>query len=309
MRIIRVFPRKTTYTPIDDLAFIGDPPLFRPPADEVHVSVTFTWDIPEGKRLQAAWSQYYPVVKLGGPAFGSDCSTFISGMYVKPGIIFTTRGCNNSCPWCLVPEREGKLIEIPDFAKGHIIQDNNLLQASHGHIENVLNMLMFQKRAAIFAGGLQSSLIDDWFASQLRFKRIDCIFLAADTPGSLSALEKALKLLWRLDRRQLRVYVMIGQDMQSDLERLQAVWDLGGLPFAQLYQPPDHYIGYSPEWRAIAREWSRPAAMFAQQAKKGNIWWILYLINLQKARPSPITKTPKPSMDGRGRLLRKASKS
>ena len=45
-RTIRVFPRQTAMTPTDELAFVGDPPLslWRPSADEVHVSVTFTWD-------------------------------------------------------------------------------------------------------------------------------------------------------------------------------------------------------------------------------------------------------------------------
>lgn len=31
MRIIRVFPRRTSMTPRDDYAFVGDPPLMLPP--------------------------------------------------------------------------------------------------------------------------------------------------------------------------------------------------------------------------------------------------------------------------------------
>ena len=53
MKIIRVFPRKTSMTPSDPLSFVGDPPLnvFRPDADEVHISCTFMWDIPEASRI------------------------------------------------------------------------------------------------------------------------------------------------------------------------------------------------------------------------------------------------------------------
>ena len=69
-------------------------------------------------------------MRLGGPAFNSPCNGFEPGLYVVPGVTFTTRGCNNQCPWCLVPEREGRLVEYRDFAPGHTIQDNNLLQAS-----------------------------------------------------------------------------------------------------------------------------------------------------------------------------------
>ena len=46
MKIIRVFPKRTSYTPADDYVFIGMPPMkpFIPEHDEVHISCTFTWD-------------------------------------------------------------------------------------------------------------------------------------------------------------------------------------------------------------------------------------------------------------------------
>jgi hypothetical protein len=251
-------------TPNDDMVFIGDPPLFRPEADEVHVSVTFTWDIREGHRLQSAWADYYPVVKIGGPAFGNVNGHFTPGIYIKRGVTFTTRGCNNRCPWCLVPGHEGRLVEIKDFAPGYIVQDNNLLQSSRPHIERVFAMLRKQNKPIIFSGGLQASLIDDWFIEQLRTIRLDSLFLAADNISALKPLKRALGKLSCYDRRKLRVYCMIGKDETIDqaTERLETIWRLGGLPFAQLYQPPGR-IEYSLEWKALVREWSRPAAMFA----------------------------------------------
>lgn len=44
MKIIRVFPHRTSYTPDDDYVFIGMPPFLLPEHDEVHISCTFTWD-------------------------------------------------------------------------------------------------------------------------------------------------------------------------------------------------------------------------------------------------------------------------
>lgn len=269
-QIIRVFPRYTSYTPKDDYVFIGDPPLIRPEADEVHVSVCFTWDTKEGKRLQKAWAEYYPIVKIGGPAYGNISTGFIPGRYVKYGVTFTTRGCNNHCSFCLVPEWEGKLIEIENFAPGHIVQDNNLLQASRQHIGRVFEMLRKQTKPITFSGGLQASLIDDWFVEQLRTIRLDSLFLAADTVAALKPLEKAIKILSFLGRRQIQVYTMIGlrETIVQAEERLQAIWDLGGMPFAQLYQPSDKRVEYSQEWKSLRRTWSRPAAMFAMQKGK-----------------------------------------
>jgi len=115
MRIIRVFPRRTGWTPIDDYAFVGYPPMMRPEADEVHISVAFTWDIEKADRLKLAWGQYYPVVKVGGPAYSSLCDGFTPGMYISHGVTFTSRGCNNRCGYCLAWQREGRIREMENF--------------------------------------------------------------------------------------------------------------------------------------------------------------------------------------------------
>ena len=268
MGVIRVFPRRTSFTPNDPYVFIGDPPMMRPEADEVHISVTFTWDVVEGWRLRGSWAQYYPTVKIGGPAIpGAFVGDFRPGMYVKPGVTFTSRGCNRRCPWCLVPEREGRLLLL-DIQPGSIISDNNLLQAGRDHISTVFDMLRCQGKAATFSGGLDARLVDDWVANELRTVPIREVYLAADTKASLSALRCAVgKLGSFLKRRQLRCYVLIGFDGETiagATERLEAVWETGCLPFAQLYQPPEGRIEYSHDWRALQREWDRPAAMFAQ---------------------------------------------
>ena len=189
--IIRVFPRKTSMTPIDDpYIFVGDPPLWRPEADVVHVSVTFTWDIEEGKRLQEAWMQHYPIVKLGGPALnggGVLKFRFTPGMYVKHGVTFTSRSCNNNCPWCLVPEYEGKLRTIP-ITSGHIVQDNNFLQCPPSHRQAVYQMLSSQRRAAEFSGGLDARLVTDGVADELRGLRIHQVFFGRRHRGGAEAI-------------------------------------------------------------------------------------------------------------------------
>jgi hypothetical protein len=267
MRVIRVFPRRTSFTPDDSMAFVGDPPLWRPPADAVHVSVTFTWDVDEAIRLCDAWRAHYHKVKIGGPAWEYErtpnLDNFVPGMYVRPGITFTTRGCDNNCPWCMVPEREGKFRIIGDFAPGWIVQDNNILMAPQEHFESVIGMLKTQRKAATFSGGLDACLLTDWHADALRGLRIDQLFFAADTNGAIGPLEKALRRL-QIPRRKARCYVLCafnGETIDVATERLRAVWNAGAMPFAQLYQPPGKRIDYSQEWRDLARTWSRPAAM------------------------------------------------
>ena len=266
LRVLRVFPRRTALTPTDDMAVVGDPPMegMRPEADEVHVSCTFTWDRERAEYLAQAWGQYYPTVKLGGPAFGTPVNGFKPGMYVRDGVTFTSRGCNNHCPFCLVREREGKLREYDEFAEGYEVNDNNLLQCSQHHIDKVLAMLRKQRKAARLSGGLEAARVTDTFAEALRGTRISEVFLAADHNDSLKPLERAINKLSFLGRDKLRCYVLIGfngETIQQAKARLLKVWEIGCLPFAQLYQPPtDKRITYSQEWRDLQRTWSRPAA-------------------------------------------------
>jgi hypothetical protein len=69
MRIIRVFPRRTRATPDDDPVRVGPPGLFNE-ADEVHVSVTFTWDRERAEQLAHQWERVAPV-KIGGVGWRS----------------------------------------------------------------------------------------------------------------------------------------------------------------------------------------------------------------------------------------------
>lgn len=264
--IIRVFPRRTSLTPADDLAFIGDPPLWRPEANRVDVSVTFTWDIPEARRLAEAWGLYYPDVAIGGPALGSPSTGFVSGRYIKEGVTFTSRGCDGHCPWCLVPEREGPLWLESHFPDGHVIQDNNFLACPPSHRARVYDMLLRQPKAAVFAGGLDSRLVTETVASELRSIRIDTVFLAADTLGALPPLALALERLAFLGREKLRCYVLCGwngETIEQAERRLEAVWQMGAMPFAQLYQPSDRRLQYSGDWTRLQKAWSRPAIMKA----------------------------------------------
>lgn len=269
-RIIRVFPRTTSHTPTDRMAFVGDVPLFRPEpkdVDGVHVSCTFSWDRAECERLAEGWRHYYPTVQLGGPAYDDPGGEFEPGMYTFKGLTITTRGCPNNCKFCLVPKREGKLREL-GIKPGFIIQDNNILAASHQHFEHVCEMLRAQPRAAIFRGGLEAARLSDWHIEQLRGLRINELWFACDHPNALKPLQRAMARLPWLRRGQKRCYVLIGygdETMEQAEARLQDVWDAGCLPFAQLYQDDSgKATHWESPWRDMARTWSRPAAMKAK---------------------------------------------
>lgn len=112
-KIIRVFPTKTNATPDDELVRIREVPSLFDEADEVHISVAFTWDIPWAEWAARQWERVAPV-KIGGPAYNEPGGEFVPGMYMKKGYVITSRGCPNRCWFCAVPKREGgQLRELP----------------------------------------------------------------------------------------------------------------------------------------------------------------------------------------------------
>ena len=272
--IARVFPRRTSATPDDEMAFVGDPPLFLPAADEVHISCTFTWDKPEAERLAKSWDQHGYEVRIGGPAYDAPAGDFTPGMYVKTGMTITSRGCIRRCPFCFVPQREGSL-RLLDIKPGWDILDNNLLACPRPHIEAVLAMLDGQPRAARFTGGIDARLCRPWFARRLGPMRVQILYTAYDVPGARPQVERTIKMLRDegLSQRQVGCYVLVGRDrdtLEHAEARLEWVFQTGGTPFAMFYRPADDLRFTIPTaWRSFVRRWNRPACIFATHAGSG----------------------------------------
>lgn len=269
-KILRVFPNKNSYTPDDSLAFIGMPPLVIPEHDEIHISCTFTWDKKYCEELKYQWEvRTQKPVKLGGVAFQNPADDFKQGLYIKSNIIFTTRGCNNNCPWCCVPKIEGKLKELPVYV-GNIIQDNNFLQANRTHKNKVFEMLRTQK-GICFKGGLEPDLIDDHFVDNITSLRIKELWLACDTDNRLELFKKGCEKLKRagFSREKIRCYVLsYGKNRDADEARARSVYEAGAMPFVQLYRDfSEEKTTYSKDWNAWARMWQRPAATKAHMEK------------------------------------------
>lgn len=267
MSILRVFPRRTSYTPDDPLVRIGRPEAFDVgiDVDEIHISVPFTWDMDEAEQLAEEWEGVArKPVKIGGPAYNSPAFDFVPGMYVRKGIVFTSRGCNNNCPWCGVRKIEGKLRELP-VCEGNVIQDNNFLQCSRQHKDKVFDMLRTQ-HGICFRGGLEPDLIDDHFISNIQSLRIAELWLACDTDAALPTFKKVCAKLKAagFPRWKIRCYSLIGHDMEKEEIRNREIYNAGAVPFSQLEMDFTRVKKeYSHEWKSFQRTWQRPAAIAA----------------------------------------------
>lgn len=276
MKIIRVFPRRTNATPTDELAF--SPPNEMPmslipvEADAVHISVTFTEDLPKVDALEKQWRQVAPVT-IGGPATGQRGEAFTPGMYLRHGYTITSRGCPNRCWFCSVPKREGNAVRELPVRDGWNVLDDNLLACSDQHVREVFSMLARQKEKPAFTGGLEAARLMPWHCAELRKLRPVRMYFAFDTPDDRDPLFAAGEMLFdagfTMTSHVLSCYVLTGypKDTTAAAEkRMIDAWQAGFVPFSMLYKadtrPP------SREWQKFQRRWVRPHIVLSQLKPK-----------------------------------------
>ncbi len=259
-RIIRVFPSKTNATPTDDLVRIRALPTLRDDADEVHISVAFSWDKAWAEQAARFWSVVAPT-KVGGPAYNEPGGEFVPGMYMKDGYVITSRGCpNRGCWFCSVPKREGGVLRELPVRDGWILTDDNLLACSPGHIDAVFGMLARQPEKPQFVGGLEAALLTPEMARRLRSLKPKSLFMAYDTPNDLAPLQAAGRMLldagFTRSSNVLGCYVLCGyrgDTQEKVLKRMEEAWRAGFFPMGMLYrdeagQRPQDWIQFQREW-------------------------------------------------------------
>ena len=274
MRIARVFPRRTKATPDDQLVFTGPPPLLDlPEINEVHISVTWTYDKPLAEELAYQWEMVGVPVIVGGPAYDDPGGEFTPGMYLKRGYTITSRGCNNNCWFCMASRREGHLREL-EIKDGWDVLDNNLLQCSEEHIRAVFEMLKRQPHRPKFTGGLESKELKPWHCKLLREARPERMYFAYDTPDDYEPLVEAGRMLmdagFTLQSHVMACYNLIGyrgDTFDKAQARLEKTIEAGFMPYAMLYRDEKGQV--DKKWSKFQREWLRPAIV---SKKFGEVW-------------------------------------
>lgn len=278
-KIARVFPSKTTYSPDDDLAFFEGPGLFPPDGiSKAMVSCTFTWDKPRAEQLAKEWERVCPV-ELSGPAYDNPGCEFSPGMFLKSGMVLTSRGCSHKCSFCFVPEREGGIRTL-EIKQGNRLLDSNILACPEDHVRAVFDMLSSQKGKIGLHGGFDTRLIQDWHIDLLEGIRpkVERLYIAFDndTKSSRERVIRAIKLIRNgagLSLGQLRCFVLVGykdDSISKAEERCEWVLNHGAVPFASYFRPPDEMSGKKPkEWQDLVSRWAWMPGIFGRLKREG----------------------------------------
>lgn len=178
---------------------------------------------------------------------------------------YTSRGCNRKCPWCIIPKKEGSIIEhapIGEFlAPNHrnlVLLDNNFL-ASPRWEEKVGELIKLDVKVC-FNQGLDIRLINSYSASVI--SRMKCyddqfkkrrIYFAYDTPQVGSTVLDGIKILEDagIKRGWLMFYVLVGfnTSYREDLERIELLIKEDVMPYVMPFNDrPDSYYPHLERW-------------------------------------------------------------
>lgn len=235
-------------------------PLMIPEMDKVYVSCVFTKN-----RAEAEEYASYDNVSIGGSGWDlkTELPPEIEAVTPHINLGFTSRGCIRKCPWCIVPEKEGKIRAVGDLldlwdTKGRVVTvlDNNIM-ALPEHFETICKQAMQLKIKIDFNQGLDYRFLTSLFIYLLKRVTVAEPYFAFDNPAEFRAVDKAITLLQQNGMKRTVWFVLVGFDttLKQDLERLNHLKERGQRAYVMRYSRDRKYI-------PLAR-WANQRNMFA----------------------------------------------
>lgn len=161
---------------------------------------------------------------------------------------FTTRGCLRACPFCIVPQKEGRIrfnADITEFWNPEhrklILLDNNIFALS-GQFERIGEQILRKELRVDFNQGLDIRLLTDAYARLLKqLKPLKQWRFAFDSLDQEKAFRKGAELLLanKIPRHLISVYVLAGfnESLEDTMKRIKIICgEYKFDPFLMLYQ-------------------------------------------------------------------------
>ena len=233
------------------------------PYNAYHISVPFTWLLPEARDFAHDYSNLGYNVRVGGPAarlMPDYCGEWTcledrpsALQHVNRHATYTTRGCDRGCSFCGVSRISGAFHELPDWQARPIVCDDNFLMCSERHFNLAIDRLKPLK-GIDFSQGLDARLLTRARAGRLLELDLTARF-AWDSAACEVPVFRAIEIMRKggLAKRRIGVYVLInfGESQAEALDRMEKLKAAGIRGYAMRYQPLDtleknSYV--APEW-------------------------------------------------------------
>jgi len=201
----------------------------------------------ESNRDKAQRYEGIPDTIIGGSGWDikSKLPAEIEAVRPRINLGYTSRGCNRSCPFCIVPQKEGKaspeadLFDIWDgTARRVTLLDNNILQLP-AHFRLICTQAQKTGIVLDWNQGLDVRLVTDDVAKLLETTRIADIRFALDSVDLIPIFQEKLELLRRYKvRKAPLVYLLTGYDSswEEDMVRVNFLVEQGCRPYVMLHE-------------------------------------------------------------------------
>jgi hypothetical protein len=240
--------------------------------DKVYISCIFSKNAPQARGV----STFYPdaEINIGGTGISlkKDLPTEIEE--IKPDYDlypsqysqgYTTRGCVRKCPFCVVPEKEGKIRIAQHPSEFHdirfdtcMIMDNNLFAAPDCWQEKIFQWFIKNKIKMLSPQGWDIRLLTDERAKYLKAVRhAGKIHFAwdniKDEQKVITGIDTLINAGFTKASHMLSFYVLSGfnTSFEEDVYRAQKLKDVGIQAFVMPYKK-------TPEIKSLARWANRP---------------------------------------------------
>lgn len=223
-------------------------PLCQP--DLTYASCVFTWN---ARNLQG----FNPAIHTGGSGINLEAKLPEEIEHLMPdyslypntnfSVGFTSRGCIQRCPWCIVPKKEGSIkpwASIYEFwDKRHqkiMLFDNNLLASPNW--KETLSALIKEKIEVDFNQGLDIRLLDDEKVNFLKRVQTKVLRFSFDHLSYEKAVREGIQLLLKagISSRKLSFYVLTGfNGDETTVERVEILKHYNVDIYPMLYKGKD----------------------------------------------------------------------
>ena len=165
---------------------------------------------------------------------------------IKPHLNFgyTTRGCNNNCPFCIVTKKEGKfhitgtLVDLWNGIMGVLITllDNDILTSLEHFFSICEESIKYRVKLDINQGLNHMRLTPETVSTMKRISHTEYRF-AFDSPAYYKSVDRAVTMLKEGGIKRSLWYVLVGFNttFQEDLDRVNFLRDRGQQAYIQRY--------------------------------------------------------------------------
>ena len=192
--------------------------------------------------------------------------TIESKFYGKYSLGFTTRGCIRKCPFCFVPEKEGKLHRWQHISEFHdpnnkivICLDNNITADKEWFFENT-DFILENKLKFNAIQGMDIRLLTEEIAERIsKLKWAGQIHFAWDNMKDERSVINGINILKQYGinvRSKVQFYVLVGFNttIEEDIYRCNKLKELNTNPYVMPYKR-------TPEINALYR-WANRKQLF-----------------------------------------------